>query len=614
MGTGILVLLAGCGEGDKPTVHGDADAGVDGGLDASVEATAPDPPEPPVLTPCPAGWREVADDDDPEVRTCDPWPAAGPDECADDEAHFPGSPGCARLGTACPAGAFADDLPAGNVVHVDPSAAAGGNGSFAAPYRSIAEGVAAAPDGAVVALAKGTHAGGVEIRRGLTLWGACVAETTIVGVAGAAAVPVGGGATIRNLRVAGGSIGLRADGAATASSLRVEGASEIDVQVTTGASLVATEVVIAESEGYGMDVAGEASVSRLVVLHVRGSGIRIPGGTIDARQVAVRATRALSAGGVGWGIEAFGATRALLQQCAIEETVGAGVFASGADTSVTLRDSLVRGTLWQDGGFPSGVSGMGIDARSGVSVALERVWIHGNKQDGIRTIEGSGVTATDVVVSDTETETFFGTEGYGIAVATGAAVESLRVAVLRNRGAGIVVADEGSALRGSDLRVVSTGPSQRGGTSFDDGYGIQIYHRGSVDLERLVALRNRRAGIAVFDASGTLRHLAVEGTLERACARDECAGEGGGTGVASLDGASVDVQVFRSVGNALCGVHVARDGQLDLRDGEVSGNVVGANVQIEGYDLDRLRDGVIYRDNVRELDSASLPVPEPIGG
>ncbi|NIS34126.1 MAG: hypothetical protein GWO04_31085 [Actinobacteria bacterium] len=48
---------------------------------------------------------------------------------------------------------------------------------------------------------------------------------------------------------------------------------------------------------------------------------------------------------------------------------------------------------------------------------------------------------------------------------------------------------------------------------------------------------------------------------------------------------------------------------MDLFEGEVAGNEVGANVQVPGYDLERLRNEVQYRDNTVNLDATSLPVP-----
>lgn len=49
----------------------------------------------------------------------------------------------------------------------------------------------------------------------------------------------------------------------------------------------------------------------------------------------------------------------------------------------------------------------------------------------------------------------------------------------------------------------------------------------------------------------------------------------------------------------------------------ISFNRVGANVQSEGFDINRLMDRVIFVGNVRNLDMTELPVPEmddPLSG
>ncbi len=64
----------------------------------------------------------------------------------------------------------------------------------------------------------------------------------------------------------------------------------------------------------------------------------------------------------------------------------------------------------------------------------------------------------------------------------------------------------------------------------------------------------------------------------------------------------------------ICGVHVARAGELDLTNGIVSGCALGACVQVEGFDVTRLQEDVRYRDNDVNLDATDLPVPEPEPG
>lgn len=88
------MLLLGC---DMAAVAcGDApSAPPDGGADAG------SPLADPALAPCPEGWAEAPGP--LGVLVCEPWPLGHRDDCAFDEAHFPGGPGCERIGTACPA-------------------------------------------------------------------------------------------------------------------------------------------------------------------------------------------------------------------------------------------------------------------------------------------------------------------------------------------------------------------------------------------------------------------------------------------------------------------------------------------------------------------------------
>ena len=49
---------------------------------------------------------------------------------------------------------------------------------------------------------------------------------------------------------------------------------------------------------------------------------------------------------------------------------------------------------------------------------------------------------------------------------------------------------------------------------------------------------------------------------------------------------------------------------MDLHDGAVSQNLIGVNIQTEGFDIDNLMDKVLYVDNETNLYAKELPVPE----
>jgi hypothetical protein len=53
---------------------------------------------------------------------------------------------------------------------------------------------------------------------------------------------------------------------------------------------------------------------------------------------------------------------------------------------------------------------------------------------------------------------------------------------------------------------------------------------------------------------------------------------------------------------------------MDARIGEVSYNVIGANIQTAGFDINRLTDRVRYFENDRNLDADSLPIPDLVIG
>jgi hypothetical protein len=50
---------------------------------------------------------------------------------------------------------------------------------------------------------------------------------------------------------------------------------------------------------------------------------------------------------------------------------------------------------------------------------------------------------------------------------------------------------------------------------------------------------------------------------------------------------------------------------LELLDGEVRQNTIGACLQVDGHDTSRLTERVRFVDNGVNLQSTDLPIPEP---
>src|SRR5688572_20914121 len=180
----LLALMIGCGAepstDDAPPIDGGVE---DGGREesCSVEVAEPAPPAEPaaVIWSCPAGWREA--------DGCTPWPESGPLDCPPGEAHFPGTPGCAPIGTDCPSGQFGEvpvEYSAWDRIYVDAMAPPGGDGMTAETATSTLRfGLLAAlsrTEPTVVLVAKGDYVtGALPVRADMAVVGACARDTIV---------------------------------------------------------------------------------------------------------------------------------------------------------------------------------------------------------------------------------------------------------------------------------------------------------------------------------------------------------------------------------------------------------------------------------------------------
>lgn len=713
---------------------GDADAGPPDaarGVDGAFGVAPPEPPAPPQLAPCPAGWRLDGD-------VCDPWPAGGHATCAADEAHFPGEPGCARIGAACPAGDWPEGLPAGaTVVYVRAGAGPGGAGTTASPYGTVGEALAAAPAGAVVAIARGTY-DEVVVLGGRTLWGACVAETTLTSSAAAGSSGVvtisGPGAVVRNLRITGERPGVRAATAGAAVELRhvlVEGTVENGLRVRT-ATLVGENVVVrgtrvrpdgALGRGLSATEGAQVTLTRAAFEDNRDVGLMIADTATLVRleDVAIRDTEPdASTEEYGGGIWAQTGSRLEAARLVVENNRQAGIAFVSAGTTAVLDDLVVRDTRGQ---ASDAKLGFGIFAGTGVDLTVTGALVERNRLAGVDVYDASTVLRlTDSVVRQTAGETATGDGGVGLEVLAGARVEATRVRLEGNVMGGAGASGPGTILDLTDVTYLDNGAAdglswgqhandggavtgrrvlvERGfgfsisaadlGTSVDlvdvevrDGacaqdellYGAAIWvadgasftaerarvsglcglaavalgqgtTMGLIDFEVLdthdSALsavpgraldveqgahvtvdrarfeRARQVAVAAFGAGTEVRLAAVEvrQTREVECAGDTCEALGGGLAVGAYHDAWLEATGFIFADNVLCGVQMGNGGTMDLHDGTVARNPIGANIQTEGFDASRLQDGVVYVDNDRNLDAAMLPLPDaepPLG-
>jgi hypothetical protein len=110
--------------------------------------------------------------------------------------------------------------------------------------------------------------------------------------------------------------------------------------------------------------------------------------------------------------------------------------------------------------------------------------------------------------------------------------------------------------------------------------------------------------------------VVINGVRPASCG-SECRAAAYGYSVAAIGG-SVSLEGFDVQGPSTCGAcvddYLVGEGtpSLDLARGVIAAHEIGACVQVEGYDLERLRREVEYLDNDTNLDITTLPVPDEV--
>lgn len=662
----VATLGTGCGDGGGP-----AATTVDAGADAVVALPdQPAPPMRPVLTPCATGWREVSTIDGP--TTCEPWPESGHADCTSiDEAHFPGTPGCSRIGPECPAGDFPEGLPAGTPVrYVLATAAPGGDGSIDRPFATVTAALVGVPTATIVAVGKGSYDEAFNVPGGVTIWGACVAQTMLhASTPGTLTyTPVVGflraGGALRNVRIgAGPRQAIFLDGrssSATVDAVEIDGGGYTGI-AANGGHLVLHDVVVRDMGSRGLEVVEGATTEaiRVVVERTHEIGAFVAyGATLRLEDSVIRAVLPTAGGTGGMGVDLQDGSALEALRLVIEDVHDVGILALGA-SSFTLADSVVRDVqerasdhdsgnalsieAGSNGNFTrvlverstengvfalgvgttvdasdvvvrdmlghpgSGTFGRGITSNLGAVLTMERAWVERARELGVF-VAGldAHATFTDLTVLDTG-ENGEGAGGRGLSLQEeGAAAEVVRGDFVRNREIG-VAAHPGTTLRLTDVAIRDTAGRTSDGTGGD---ALTIYNSDVEGTRVLIERSNGFGAIAIGEsANARFSQLTVRDSVPRSCVGPACGGAQYGVGVGSVAGATLSASDFAIVHASVCGALVAEGSALDLARGQVRQCQIGACIQSTGFDTARLAAGVIYAENERNLDTTSLPAP-----
>ncbi|MBM4345148.1 MAG: hypothetical protein FJ100_17390 [Deltaproteobacteria bacterium] len=387
-----------------------------------------------------------------------PEPAAGDAE-----------PDCTADATVCGEDPFGGVAEAPGVVFVDAAFNGPSAGTRAAPYKSLAQGVEAAPAGGTVAVAAGTYAGGLLVGKPLQLLGRCAALVHIVSPAGESALVVKAGAdgsTVRGMRLTGGTDLLYVSMAKKVSlqHLWIESAQLTGLSVVVNAQATLSDSVVARTVGDKSDVDA-------------GTGIAVADAVLGVHRVRVTRNR-------GFGVVIF----------------------DGA--LVDMQDSLI------DEGNPTqakGPAGMGAFVGAGSSMTVARSRVHRNGAAGFKVKgKGSALTMTRVAITATRPWwTVAKTHGIGIHGQHGAQVTLDAGLVHDNRMVGAIIeGDPGGSLTLRRTRVSGTRPPPE--ALF--GPGVSAIGEVAVALEDVTLQDNEYYSVLLeLKASAVLRSVRITG-------------------------------------------------------------------------------------------------------
>jgi hypothetical protein len=231
--------------------------------------------------------------------------------------------------------------------------------------------------------------------------------------------------------------------------------------------LTATRAVVAENHEVGAVTSGRGS-------------------TMELTDTVVRATRPRADGTHGEGLNAQGGARLTATRVAVSATVNAGVLVLGAGTTAEFTDGVVRATVARaDGAF-----GRGLEALDGARLAATRVLVAGCREIGVNAQgANTAVTLRDAIVRGTASDARGG-HGHGIAALEGARVDAARVLVEDNHESAVVARGAGATVALADAVVRAT----RAGAAAQYGIGLAAFVGGRIAARRTLVSENNVIG------------------------------------------------------------------------------------------------------------------------
>jgi len=499
-----------------------------------LEARWCEPPEnwrpaaPPDWGDCPDGWEQKEDKDEDGnllARYCEPiLPPVGT-ECEPGFFAMFGAKKCQRIGDSCPEGEFAD-------IPND----AGTEIIYVSEGESIQEAIDKAKDGAVIAIGKGTFDEFVTITdKSITLWGACVEETTIKssipgeshfdGIINVVSQNDTKKITVKNLTVTGRRTGIYIGGSSNAvlENLAVYKTTGYGVfafsekRVNVEISNVSVKETLSREEdktrGIGIIIRDNVNVNMnrvsveknkmvgIVALSFSSSTqVKFEGKDIIVSNTMPRE----SDDNWGRGVLLEDNVEASLDRVLIEKSRqnGLSLISSTPGSKVVFEASrlIIRDTLSQKSDKQYGA---GIEIQNNVTASISKIIVERNRNYGISagTFDDSSIIKLDItdgVIRDTMSQENDKNNGSGVLLQNNVESFLARVLISGNRNTGLSAGTLGNSekvfLTGEDLTIIET-QSQESDKNW--GKGISIEDNVVAKLSNILIEKNRHAGISV---------------------------------------------------------------------------------------------------------------------
>ena len=473
-------------------------------------------------------------------------PPNPPETCPEGKMPVLGEAECQLIGDPCPEGDFPivpNDVP-GDRIYVK-AGVSQGDGTEDQPYGSLTEALEGAQSGGVLLIGKGTYEESIEVTKSLTLWGACVTETSIsapgphAGGNGGAIIPRGDiELSVRNLHITGEQNGIRildADTRFIGAGLWIHDTVRYGMLVEYGQvdladtyiSDIRMEDTALRGRGLFVDYGAQVILNRVSIERVFSSGLQVYGLTdpplkskLEARRILIRDVKSDGNQTFGRGLQVTDNCDILVEGCLIEKTRDmaflAAVNPDETAPEIRLSDLIIRNTLMVEDFDYSQVdteavgvrgTGIGLNIQDIVDTPaqIERVLIEGSKTHGLSILE-SKAEIRDLVIRDTTGLEQTATYGRGMEISSSSSAVLERVVIDRSRSYGSFFGCETTAE--IEHLVIRDGLGESEGR---DGSGLNVGCGAEVRLKKGLIESNRAFGIGML---GTEDNQPVQLTME----------------------------------------------------------------------------------------------------